>query len=152
MKNIIESFSDDITDFDGIFNKVMKWGYYLIAPLACFWWFRLGYLPVILNKFFGCADNVQFPNAASDLGFWSVLFYEAFHPPMYMAHYFNSCTFGGKWVYMLTMMPGFVIVFSIIYFLIMAMIYRCIWDKFIGPTVGDYLRPVVNSAFRDIKR
>jgi hypothetical protein len=150
--DLFNRINSDISDYEEAFDKFTFWAYIISTPLACLFWFRQIYYPVILNHWFGYPANVQFPNADVSWGYIHTFFYNLVNPPMYMANYFNSCTDSGQYWYIFGQLPAFFIIYSIVFLILNRMFYWSIWNNIIGPVIGDYITPIVDSAFKNFKR
>lgn len=149
---LFDQINKDISEYEDVFDVLMKWAYFITLPIVCLFCFWQIYLPVIWNKLFNQPATVQFANADASWGFWQTFFYKLMHPPMDMAETFNrAASFGDYCMFFLLPMPIYVIIYSITFAIVMAVIYRTIWNTIIGPTIGDYLRPIVDSACKNIK-
>ena len=149
--DLLNRVNSDIQEYEETFDKITLFVYLITMPLTCLYWAWGNYLPIILNKWFSCPASVQFANADASWNFLHAFCYNCWHPPMNMAEYFNSCTSSGQLWYLFLSLPLFWLVFSIIFLIINRIVYWTIWNHIIGPILGDYLRPIVDSAFQNLK-
>lgn len=143
MMNIIKQIDNDINDYDDIFNKLLITGWLIFGFIFAAWIFWFFYEPIILAKWFNITTYTA-PNA--EWGWWHTFFYRLINPPMHMLDYYNSCTDEGKNWYLILHLPVGMIGFTIVYLIAASCFYWWIWNEIIGPTIGDYLRPIVESA------